>query len=593
MKHFVGCAGWRFGNFYPPALAPKEYLSHYSRTFEAAEVSLPATYLHSLERWRYDTPDGFRFVVRIPRHLAEEGALGSLLEAFRPIEEKTLAVVVQTLPGMTLTDGKGWLERVLGTCTYHGYSAIVDFFHPSWFQDAAYNVLRKHNAAVYRRSGSMHAPATSDFVFMRLAGSAGNWKADMQNALGDAAREEKVDMAIFITDNPAGANAALRLLGLPERKYSGPLPAPALPVPESKWHGRVVMCVDLNAFYPSCEELREPGLRGRPHAVIMTDQQAGKITRGVVSSCSYEARRFGVRSAMPLARALALCPDMELRPVDIPYYKQVSEKVMEVLAGFADVIEQASIDEAFLDCTEKAGQSPYQYAQAIKRAIKEKCGLSVSIGVAGAKSAAKIASDFKKPDGITAVHPDRLQDFLAPLEVGRISGIGPKTQDELKKLGITTIGQLGACDVQRLVSRFGRNGLWMWKVATGEEAEPVVPREDYVSISTEHSLEIYAKGRDEVLAELKSLAEELFARVANRGYLFRTVGAKIVRADFTTETREMSYASPQQKRESITSAIPVLVERFDLGTPVRKVGLRVTNLSHQETGAQKTLLDFG
>jgi DNA polymerase IV (DinB-like DNA polymerase) len=399
-------------------------------------------------------------------------------------------------------------------------------------------------------------------------------------------------MTVFIADNPAAANAALRLLGLQESKYSGPLPAPALPVPEQKWRGRVVMCVDLNAFYPSCEELREPALKGRPHAVIMTDQPAGKITRGVVSSCSYEARRFGVRSAMPLARALAMCPGMELRPVDIPYYKQVSEKVMEVLAGFADVIEQASIDEAFLDCTEKAGEGPYQYAQAMKRAIRERCGLSVSIGVASAKSAAKIASDFKKPDGITAVHPDRLQDFLAPLEVGRISGIGPKTQDELKKLGITTIGQLAACDVQKLVSRFGRNGLWMWKVATGEDAEPVVPREDHVSISTEHSLEIYAKGKDEVLVEMKSLAEELFARVARRGYQFRTVGAKIVRADFTTETREMSYPSPQQKRESITSAIPQLVERFDLAAPVRKVGLRVTNLSHPETDVQKTLLDF-
>jgi DNA polymerase IV (DinB-like DNA polymerase) len=590
LKHFVGCAGWRFGNFYPPALVPKEYLPHYSRTFEVAEVSLPATYLHSLQQWKYGTPDGFRFIVRIPRHLTEEGALGSLLEAFAPIEEKTLAVVVQTLPGMTLTDGKAWLERVLATCTYHGYSAVVDFMHLSWFQDAAYNILRKHGAAAYGRKGQI--PITSDFIFMRLAGSQGNWKTNVENALGDAARHETVDMTVFIADNPAAANAALRLLGLQESKYSGPLPAPALPVPEQKWRGRVVMCVDLNAFYPSCEELREPALKGRPHAVIMTDQPAGKITRGVVSSCSYEARRFGVRSAMPLARALAMCPGMELRPVDIPYYKQVSEKVMEVLAGFADVIEQASIDEAFLDCTEKAGEGPYQYAQAMKRAIRERCGLSVSIGVASAKSAAKIASDFKKPDGITAVHPDRLQDFLAPLEVGRISGIGPKTQDELKKLGITTIGQLAACDVQKLVSRFGRNGLWMWKVATGEDAEPVVPREDHVSISTEHSLEIYAKGKDEVLVEMKSLAEELFARVARRGYQFRTVGAKIVRADFTTETREMSYPSPQQKRESITSAIPQLVERFDLAAPVRKVGLRVTNLSHPETDVQKTLLDF-
>jgi DNA polymerase IV (DinB-like DNA polymerase) len=592
LKHFVGCAGWRFGNFYPQALAPKEYLSHYSRTFELAEAGLPATYLHSLARWRYETPESFRFIVRVPGQMTDDGILGGLLEEFAPIEEKTLAVVIQTPPGTALTDGKGWLERVLATCTYHGYSAIVDFMHPSWFQDAAYNILRRHNAAIYWRSGTAQAPVTADFIFMRLAGASGNWKADVQNALGDAERHDGVDMAVFVADSPAGANEVLKHLGLPERKYSGPLPAPALPVPESRWTGRVVMCVDLNAFYPSCEELCEPGLKGRPHAVIMTDQPADRITRGVVSSCSYEARRFGVRSAMPLARALALCPDMLLRPVDIPYYKQVSEKVMQVLAGFADVIEQASIDEAFLDCTERAGASPYQYAQAIKRAVKEKCGLAVSIGVAGAKSAAKIASDFKKPDGITAVHPEKLQDFLAPLEVGRISGIGPKTQDELKKIGITTIGQLGACDVQRLVSRFGRNGLWMWKVATGEDDEPVVPREDHVSISTEHSLEIYARGRDEVLAELKSLAEELFSRVATRGYLFRTVGAKVVKSDFKIETREMTYETPQQKQESITAAIPQLVERFDLGSPVRKVGLRVTNLSHHEREAQKTLLDF-
>lgn len=594
MKYFVGCAGWRFGGFYPQALSPKEHLSHYSRVFELVEAGLPATYLHSLERWRYETPEGFRFVVRIPGQMTEEGALGSLLEAFAPIEEKTLAVVIQTPQGMTLSDGQGWLERVLATCAYHGYFAVVDFLHPSWFQDAAYNVLRRHGAALYWKSGrNMQAPVTSDFIFMRLAGASGNWKADLENAVKDAGQYDEVDMAVLVADSPAGANAALKHLGLPERKYAGPLPPPALPVPDPKWLGRVVMCVDLNAFYPSCEELREPALKGKPHAVIMTDQPAGKITRGVVSSCSYEARRFGVRSAMPLARALALCPEMDLRPVDIPYYKENSERVMEVLAGFADVVEQASIDEAFLDCTGRAGESPYGYAQAIKRAVRERCGLAVSIGVAGAKSAAKMASDFKKPDGITAVHPDRLQDFLAPLEVGRISGIGPKTQQELKKIGISTIGQLGACDVQKLVSRFGKNGLWMWKVATGEDGEPVVPRDDYVSISTEHSLEIYAEGRDEVLAEMKSLAEELFLRVAGRGYLFRTVGAKIVRADFTTETRETTYESPQQKRESIIAAIPQLVERFDLGAPVRKVGLRVTNLSHQERQeAQRTLLDF-
>ncbi|UVS69379.1 DNA polymerase IV [Nitrososphaera viennensis] len=606
MKHFVGCAGWRFGNFYPQALAPREYLSHYSRVFDVVEVGVPATYEHSFWRWAHETPEGFRFVVRIPEQAAAEEdsvELGNLLEAFRPIEEKTLAVVIRTPQGLTLQDGRRWLDRVLATSTYHGYSAILDFAHPSWFQDTTYNVLRRHGAAMYWRSGRNVQEAavaiTSDFIFLRLSGNAGNWKAEFEMALKEAGQDGQVDMSIIIADSPGGANAALTHLGLPERKYAGPMPAPALPVPAPRWSpgSRMILCVDLNAFYPSCEELREPALKGRPHAVIMTDQPAGKITRGVVSSCSYEARRFGVRSAMPLARALALCPDMDLRPVDIAYYKQVSEKVMEVLSGFADVIEQASIDEAFLDCTARAAAgdaSPYEYASSIKRAIRERCGLSVSIGVAPSKSAAKIASDFKKPDDITVAYPDRLQDFLAPLEVGRISGIGPKTQQELKKIGIATIGQLAACDVQKLTSRFGsRNGLWMWQVATGADSDPVVPREDHVSISTEHSLEVHAKGRKEVLAELTALSDELYARVAGHGYLFRTVGAKIVRADFSIETREMSYQGPQQRRESILAAIPQLVDRFDLDAPVRKVGLRVTNLSHPgRQEAQRTLLDF-
>ncbi|HVX03048.1 MAG TPA: DNA polymerase IV [Nitrososphaera sp.] len=617
MKHFVGCAGWRFGNFYPQAIAPREHLSHYSRVFDVVEIGVPAIYEHSFWRWAQETPESFRFVVRLPEQATAEegeegGRLGNLLEALRPIEEKTLAVVVKTPQSLALQDGHRLLERTLGTCTYHGYSAVIDFSHPSWFQDTTYNILRKYGAAVYWRignideSGRQHqqqqAEITCDFIFLRLAGDVGNWKAELEEALREAEEDSMVDMAIIVADTPGAANAALRHLGLPERKYSGPLPAPAPLIPVPKWSdgSRVILCVDLNAFYPSCEELREPALKGRPHAVIMTDQPKGKITRGVVSSCSYEARRFGVRSAMPLARALALCPEMDLRPVDIAYYKQVSEKVMEVLFGFADVVEQTSIDEAFLDCTAKiignndSAKSPYEYALSIKRAVKEKCDLSVSIGVAPSKSAAKLASDFKKPDGVTVVYPDRLQDFFAPLEVGRISGIGPKTQQELKKIGITKIGQLAACDVQKLTSRFGnKNGLWMWQVATGADSAPVVPREDHVSISTEHSLEEYAKDRKEVLAELTALCDELYDRVAGHGYLFRTVGAKIVRADFSIETREMSYQSPQQRRESILAAIPQLVERFDIDRPIRKVGLRVTNLSHRgRQESQRTLLDF-
>jgi DNA polymerase IV (DinB-like DNA polymerase) len=298
---------------------------------------------------------------------------------------------------------------------------------------------------------------------------------------------------------------------------------------------------------------------------------------------------------MPLARALSLCPDLVLRPVDIGYYKQVSEKVMDVLAAFADVIEQPSIDEALLDCTARLeNTSLEEYAACIKKAVREQCGLAASVGIAPTKSAAKIASDFRKPDGMTIVYPDKLQDFLAPLEVGRISGIGPKTQQELKRLGIETVGQLASYDVQKLSSRFGRNGLWMWQVATRADDSPIEPREDHVSVSTEHTLEVHARGKDEVVTHLDSLVDEIYNRVARHGYHFRTVGVKLVRSDFSAESREVSFPNPKTGRESIASVIPQLAERFSYdGLAVRKVGLRVTNLtSVRRNEAQTTLLDF-
>ena len=600
MRHFVGCTTWRFAarqsGFYPPSLDPKDYLSYYSRVFDFAEVGLPATYRFSLARWARETPEGFRFAIRIPRQSADDGSLGHFLEGLRDVEEKVFAVVLQTPPGMELANGKEWAEETLATCSYHGYSAAIEFSHPSWFQDAGYGILRRHGVALCwdaGRRGRPHAEVTADFIYLRLGGD--RWREWVEKAEAETLDDKRIDAVAIAASDPVLANAALEALGLAQNKYAGSLPAPAPVLGEGPWTGRMVACVDLNAYYPSCEELREPSLAGRPHAVIMTDQPEGNITRGVVSSCSYAARKYGVRSAMPLARALALCPDLVLRPVDMHYYKQASQKVMAVLAQFADVIEQASIDEAYLDCTKKAADtSPRQYALRIKRAVKEQCSLLCSVGVAPSKSCAKVASDFKKPDGTTVVYPERVQDFLAPLEVGRISGVGPKTQRELKKIGVETIRQLASCDVQKLVSRFGRNGAWMWKVATGADDEPVVRRDDYVSISTEHSLEVHARAKDEVVAHLNGLVDEIYNRVAKRGYLFRTVGVKIVRADFATEMREVSFQSLQSQKEPIASAIPPLVDRFSFtGRAVRKVGLKVTNLvPARSLKAQRTIRDY-
>ena len=353
------------------------------------------------------------------------------------------------------------------------------------------------------------------------------------------------------------------------------------------WIGKVIMCVDLNAFYPSCEELRDPDLKGKPHAVIMTDQKDKEITKGVVSSCSYGARRYGVNSAMPLSKAKLLCPDLILRPVNIRYYSEVSKGVMKILAEFADVLEQSSIDEAFLDCTLRNGHgAPEDLAMEIKDRIKDKCGLLCSIGVTSTKSSAKIASDYKKPDGLTVVYPYNLAKFLEPLEVNKVAGIGPKTHERLKEMGIDTLGQLAKADVKKLVEKFGVNGQWMWDVANGRDEELVIPRGDHISISTETTLDRHTSNKAKVVEILYDLVDEIFERAIRSDYLFRTIGVKLVRADFTIETRETSYENFQATRESISSVIETLADRFsylDDKPPIRKVGLKLSHLikAHQ------------
>ncbi|MGA9217596.1 MAG: DNA polymerase IV [Nitrososphaeraceae archaeon] len=347
------------------------------------------------------------------------------------------------------------------------------------------------------------------------------------------------------------------------------------------------MCVDLNAFYPSCEELRDPDLKGKPHAVIMTDQKDKEITKGVVSSCSYGARRYGVNSAMPLSKAKLLCPDLILRPVNIRYYSEVSKGVMKILAEFADVLEQSSIDEAFLDCTLRNGHgAPEDLAMKIKDRIKDKCGLLCSIGVTSTKSSAKIASDYKKPDGLTVVYPYNLAKFLEPLEVNKVAGIGPKTHERLKEMGIDILGQLAKADVKKLVEKFGVNGQWMWDVANGRDEELVIPRGDHISISTETTLNRHTSNKAKVVEMLYDLVDEIFERAIRSDYLFRTIGVKLVRADFTIETRETSYENFQATRESISSVIETLADRFsylDDKPPIRKVGLKLSHLikAHQ------------
>jgi DNA polymerase IV (DinB-like DNA polymerase) len=328
---------------------------------------------------------------------------------------------------------------------------------------------------------------------------------------------------------------------------------------------------------------------------------------------------------MSLLKAKEQCPELILNPVDIPYYRQISDNVMRILEEYADVLEQSSIDEAYLDCTNKISSNPSitieNYTEQIKKSIKEQCGLLTSIGVATTKSAAKIASDYQKPNGLTVIYPDKLQSFLEPLEVERISGIGIKTQQALRKdFGIETIGQLAKCDVQKLIDKFGKkNGLWMWQVANGQDIDDaVIRREDSISISSEQTLYRHTKDKEKILKYLNELVDEVYERATSKGYEFRTIGIKLVKSDFSIETREISYSNYQNARESIASVLEGLLNKFSLlSSPasndydkkngnndnnnnattvtIRKVGIKLSNLINIEKKKppeQKTLLDY-
>jgi DNA polymerase IV (archaeal DinB-like DNA polymerase) len=559
------------------------------------------------EKWVTDTPHNLRFTIKLPRYIIEDAyKVDDFLEELAPLKQKVLAVIIESPPPIKLTlanGGREWLDDVVRTCTYHDYSVACEFNYSSWFQDLTYNLLHKHKAAIaWSNFSSRYSNLiiTANFLYIRINnGNERKWiekVKEKERELNDADRE-RLDFAIVVVDNPTKANHILRLLDLPIKDD------------HTHWIGKVIMHVDLDSFFPSCEELRDPMLKGKPHAVIMTDETKENITRGAVASCSYEARKHGVRSAMSLFTARQLCPQLILNPVDKSYYQQISEKVMNLIEGYADVLEQASIDEAYLDCTKKITNTQVdikEYAAKIKDTIRQQCGgLLSSIGVAPTKSAAKIASDFKKPDGLTIIYPDQLQNFLGNLEVYKIAGIGPKTRQALKdEMSIQTIGQLAKCDVQKLMYRFGKKvGLWMWQVANGRDNDSVTPREDNISISTEETLDRATSDKKKIIQHLNGLVNEVYLRVRRHGYEFRTVGVKLVRTDFSIETREISFSNSRNDRESIASVLQGLVDRFSFNNNTnnnttitfRKVGIKVSNLIRMEKkkpAQQKTLLDY-
>ncbi len=351
---------------------------------------------------------------------------------------------------------------------------------------------------------------------------------------------------------------------------------------------RTILHVDLDAFYVSAEVREHPELIGIP-VVVGADPEGGK-GRGVVIACSYEARKFGLRSGMPISQAYRLCPQARYIPPSWGLYEHVSEEVMATLRGFADRFEQASVDEAFLDVTSvaKDEKAAAEVAMEIKKAVKDRHGLTCSIGVAPNKSSAKIASDRKKPNGLTVVPFNGVAGFLAPLPVGVVPGIGKKTEDFLGEKGIATIAQLQKVEGKQLLDWFGKNGVWLWGVIHGEENVEVRQQELPKSLSVERTFKDDVDDFREVRKEAADGASELMRRVKSAGYSYRVAGIKIRFRGFETHTRERTMVSHTDSEEPLMEAVEKLLDEFEgRGKPVRLVGVRVADIQRSSSGPSK------
>ena len=348
----------------------------------------------------------------------------------------------------------------------------------------------------------------------------------------------------------------------------------------------------MDAFYASVEQRDDPSLRGKPVVV------AWKGARSVVCAASYEARKFGVRSAMPAVRAERLCPHAVFVPPDFTRYKAVSRQVREIFARHTELIEPLSLDEAYLDVTAtKTGlPSATATAEAIRAAIREETQLTASAGVAPNKFLAKIASDFRKPDGLFVVRPREVLDFLAPLPIGRLPGVGKVMEGRLAALGLATVGDLRAFAAAELEQRFGRWGRRLHELSLGIDEHPVTPDRPTLQVSAEdtfgHDLAL-----DELEPHIRRLAEKAWAahqREAQDGRIARTVVLKLKTADFHTLTRSLTPAQrPASATElaDIACALRARVGRPD-ATRYRLVGVGLSGFVDADGyAAQRDLFD--
>jgi len=343
---------------------------------------------------------------------------------------------------------------------------------------------------------------------------------------------------------------------------------------------RTILHVDLDAFFAAVEQRDDPALRGKPVVVGM----GGANDRGVVSAASYEARRFGVHSAMPIRTAKRLCPDCVFVPVRGAHYQRVSRDVMAILRRFTPLVEPVSIDEAFMDVT--ASRALFgdgeAIANAIRRAIRDELSLTASVGVATTKLVAKVGSDLRKPDGLVVVPPGEEAAFLAPLPIARLWGVGPSTASALRDFAVTTIGDLAKLERAALVRRFGVHGASLVDRALGRDADAVSDPDAAKSIGHEHTFDEDTSDPEVLERTLLAMAEGVSGRLRHAGLKASTVTVKVRDSAFETLTRQRTLPEPTDMTDPIWRAALDLARPQMRGKRIRLVGVTVSNLGARE-----------
>jgi DNA polymerase IV len=347
---------------------------------------------------------------------------------------------------------------------------------------------------------------------------------------------------------------------------------------------RCVAHVDMDAFYASVEQQKRPELAGKPLAVGGRHHQAGtRPTRGVITTASYEARRFGVRSAMSVHEALQRCPELVLVPVDFAAYRAMSQRFKQALLALAPVMEDRGIDEVYLELTDHlAGRSAPDMAKALQQAVFEATGLTCSIGIAPNKLLAKIASDMQKPAGISLLDPSNLQQRLWTLPVRKLYGVGPRAEDRLVGLGIATIGQIASFGLLALQEVFGqRYGLWLHESANGIDTRPVVTHSDPVSSSRETTFDRLLHPRQDwtiIAKTLEQLCQRLAQDLQRKDWLAKSVGVKVRFDDLRIVSRDVALRVPSNGFEPLRRAAFEALARAPVERRLRLLGVKASGL---------------